>query len=461
MFEKLYLYTAADDLGTPLDTETSLTGTGASASVTFSGFNLTIPKGASNGVVVVVRGDVKNDPTEFTMALHWDQDATTTDWTIKDDNNDALTASQYATGAFEADGQTTTIASGGTFTMAFDSEYTGLTSNKNVLAGTLALVGRLKLTASKENVKIEDLSLHNLDGSATADDVAYLRLYSDAAMTNQIGQANLNASRIAFFDNVNIEVPTTGIKYVYVGAVVKGIDYSSSPAADSTATVGTTIALDIASTTGYTVIAKGVSTGEVLPNTGVSSSTAAVTSTIMGAVISNVTSSFANGLLANGAGKDIFSFKVTAPASSNYAYDGTPLGIKVGTVTFSIATSTGVGLSGLKIERVGGANGEKDALDASAVAAVAGNGSFVINFNSTYATGTLADAIVRPGETAEYVVRGTVAGVEANDSLQVTIEGLATNFAYNHTTTAVGTNSSSVYPLLTGITYVRGGTLSN
>lgn len=186
--------------------------------------------------------------------------------------------------------------------------------------------------------------------------------------------------------------------------------------------------------------------------------------------MSNITSDFANGLLANGTAKDIFSFKVTAPASTNVDYDGTALGVKVTDVTFTIASTTGITLSDFKIERVGGANGERNALNADGGAASVGAGTFVIGVDNSYASGTLSDAIVKPGQTATYVVKATIAGVSSNSSLQVTIEstsdgGVTTpNVKYTHNYGVAGLQGADiteVYPLISGITSVRGGSLTN
>jgi hypothetical protein len=459
-FNKLYLYTASDDLGTPLDTETSLTD---ATSVAFSGFTLSIPKGTSNAVDIVVRGDVKDSPTAGTMALHWGTgSATTTKFTVKDSDSDALAASQYTVSM--TDGQTTTIASKGTFTMTIDTNMTGLNQNQNVLAGTEMLVGRIKLTADKEDANLEDFTLYNLQGTATGDDIAALNIYEDAGMTTKLGTAALDSSKRATFEDININIPTTGVKYIYIGAQLQGIDYSSSPGADSTATAARTIKLDIASTTNYTVKATGVSTGEVLSNTGVASTTQTNTSTILGATISAITTDFANGLLTNGTARDIFSFKITAPSSDNIDYDGTPLTVKLATTTFTVASTTNIDLASFKVERVGGANGEKAAKvdGGSATSMSYSAGTFAINFPATY--GTNSDLEIEPGQTVEYIIRATISNVGANESLQVTLENLSSNVNYTHNTGSAGTDGadiSAVYTLLPGVTSVRGGALTN
>jgi hypothetical protein len=168
-------------------------------------------------------------------------------------------------------------------------------------------------------------------------------------------------------------------------------------------------------------------------------------------------------LLSNGT-KDIFSFKVTVPESDNIDYDSDPLGVKLGTTTFTVATSAGVTLTGFKVERVGGASGELTADYAGSTTSM-GDGTFAIAFQESF--GTSEDLIVEPGETAEYVIRATVGGVESNDSLQVSIEDLQAstpNFSYTHNVGSDGSytsQTSEVYTKLPGVTYVRGGSLTN
>ena len=454
-FDKLYLYLATDDLGTPLDTVTSL---GALRDVSFSDFDLTIPRGTSNGVYIVVRGDVKDQAVAGAYKMRWKNDENfSLNYTVKDAGDNFLTNGTID----NSFGQVSTIVPSGTFTMAFDHNYIGLNTAKNVLAGSDTMVGRIKLTAQYENVVIEDFTLFNLLGTATADDIAYLNLYSDAEMTTRIGSAVLDENKKAVFENVNIGITTSASKHVYIGAVLKVINYSTVNMMNAGASAGRTIKLNIASSTGYTVKALGVSTGYELANTGVSSSTPTNTATIMGAVISNITSAYANGLLTNGTGKDIFSFKVTVPESTNLDYDMSELGVKLATTTFTVATSSGVRILNFMVERVGGQNGEKIAMSMSSPTTM-GAGTFVINFPDTY--GTDEDLTVRPGETAEFIIKATIAGVNANDSTQVTLEGLSSNVNYTHNTGYLGADGSdtlAVYTLLPGINYVRAGSLTN
>ncbi len=457
-FNKLYFYYIDEnDQEVELDTETSLTDV---AVVSFSGFTLNVPKGTSNGIYVTVRGDVKNSVTGGTISLAWDYGtATTTSFNVKDSDNNTFVASQYSIS--NSAGHTTTVATEGSYTMVIDTEETGINIDKNVLAGGVRLLGRLKVTAEKEDAIIEDLVLQatSSSSSVTNDDLATLYLYSDKEMTDLLGAADLAAGSNpkALFEDVNITVPVTGVTYLYIGGLIKGIDYSSSPASDSTATAARNIELTVPGDAATTYITKviGADTSETLTNT--YSPTVTKVSTVMGAVVTAITTDFANGTLSNGIGKDIFSFKVTVPESANTDYDGTALGIQLATSTFTIATTSGVTLSSYKIERVGGSDGE-----ITASASLSGT-SLTIGIRDSY--GSQTDRIVRPGETAEYVIRATVSGVDTNDSLQVTLENMSTNMPYVHNYATTGGTlagvTSEVYPLISGLSSVRGGTLTN
>jgi len=467
-WQRLYLYKVnSDGSETKLDDETSL----AADAVTFSGFNLEIPKGLSNGIYFTLRGDVKNSPVGTTTDVT--PSSSDSDYIIRDSDNNALSGSQIVlTGATA--GHTTTVATLGTYTLDFDTTEAGTNNNMNVLAGNIVKVGRIKATAQKEAAIINDLVIENI-GDATNVTAARVYLYKDSAMTQLIGSADFASGDTpnALLQGINYTIPTTGNTYIYVGVLVKGIDYSNSPSSDATAIAGKTIDLQIPKdSTGYVTKATGAATGQTLAYnfTNSASTNSSVTATVLGSVISNLTSDFANGLLANGTAKDIFSFKVTAPASTNVDYDGTALGVKVTDVTFTIASTTGITLSNFKIERVGGANGERDALNADGGAASVGAGTFVIGVDNSYASGTLSDAIVKPGQTATYVVKATIAGVSSNSSLQVTIEstsdgGVTTpNVKYTHNYGVAGLQGADiteVYPLISGITSVRGGSLTN
>ena len=438
-----------------LDEETSLTD---ATSVSFTGFTLNVPKGTSNGVYVVVRGDVKNTVTAGTVALAWDfGTATTTSFSVKDSDNNTFTAGQYSISG--ADGHTTTFAAKGEYTLTVNTTLPGLNQDQNVLAGGVRLLGRLKATAQKEDAIVEDLVLQATTTSGTAitnDDVATLYLYADEDMTDLLGTADFAAGSNpkALFEDVNIEIPTSGSTYLYVGGLVKGIDYSNSPVADSTAHAGREIVLSIpGDATGYTTKVVGADTGETLTNT--YSSTKTKVSTVMGAVITAVTSDFTNDTLTIGK-QEVFSFKVTVPSSSNTNHDGDPLGVKLASTTFSLAMTDGLDTTKWYIERVGGSNGEKSLTVASSTTSVAAE------FDTTY--GTDADLIVKPGVTAEFIIKAYVVGVGTSDSLKMSIENMSSNFDYRHrygVNGVAGSDVPNVYTLITGLTSVSGGSLSN
>jgi len=448
-FDRVYLYSVSSDgAETFLDDETTLSTT----YVTFSGFTLNVAKGVNNQVTLVVRGDVKSSPTAGTIAFALS--STKSQYLIRDADSNNLADSQIDLTA-GGTGHTSTIATVGTYTVDFDTSEADTNALKNVLGGTKVLVGRIKLTAQKEVAVVKKLALANF-GTTPGDngDVTTLQLYKEKAGTTLLGTANLGADRYAQFDITGspIEVSVSGTTYLYVYTNVKGVDYSASPAPDSTATAGRTVTLEATSTTAYPTEVFGKNTGTKLSNSSLGT-TKAKAGTIMGAVMSNITTSYAEAVLSSGV-KDIFSFKVTAPASSNMALDGSPLGFKLATTTFSIATSSGIVLSAFKVRRNLGGNGEQTC----GGSAVLGGGTIAIGFQNCYGAGT--DLIVKPGETAEFVIAATAAVTGTAQSMQVTIETVDTNVKYFHDTT-VGAVTADVNPYLSGISAVRGGSLKN
>ena len=442
-----------DGTETKLDDETSLSSSNV---INFSGFTLDIPKGISNGVYIAVRGDVNPSPLGTTTKIRWGQ-TVSTDYVVKDSDNDTVFMSGTPPTTY---GPIITVTGPGTFSLTIDKSETPLNNSMNVLAGGVRKLARLKVTATNEMAKIEDIFIQNT-GTAGVDTLSSLYLYSDRDLTELLGTADMSSSKVAFFNDVDVNIPTTGITYLYLAGLIKPIDYSSSPSADATADAGTTIALKPLrnyNTLNSKVV--GVVTGETLNVNGITESTANM-ATVMGAVVSNVTTAFANGTLSSGANKEIFSFKVTAPNSMNVASDGSPLGFKLATVTFTIATTTGVYAQNFSVERVSGAAGK--------IAAKYGNGAstvtnplastFTVDFRQTY--GTMEDLIVRPGDTVVYKIYATVIVTGSSQSLQVSMQDVfdGNTLLYTHSTD--GMDVTAVNPLIPRITDVTGGTLSN
>lgn len=453
-FDRLYLYKlASDGTETLLDDEASLANA-STTDVVFSGFTFDIPKGISGTQYFVVRGDVKSNPTAglFQVKIK-NSTATGTDYTIRDTDNNALTDA-YISGNVSYS-HYTTIAAKGTLTIDFDINETGINIDKNVLAGSTFLVGRLKLTAAKEDAKIVDLSLDNT-GDASDSDVGTLYLYKDKEMTQLVGgtaQGNLGYAK---FENLNFVVPTTGTTYLYLAAQTKATDYSASPASGSTGTQGRTVKFTTFNAgTVYITKVRGVSTGEdyaagtdlTLPGT------ASKQGTLLSSMISNVATSMgATGVLSGGSNKTVFSFKVTAASpSSNVDYDSAAAGLKLATTTLTISTSSGVVLTGFQIRRVGGSG--------AVAASVATTSSGVqIGFADSYGANT--DLIVRPGETAEYEILAYVSVTGTSQSCQVSINNMS-DLKYYYNTTNSTTESAEFYPIITGLSYITGATLTN
>lgn len=313
-FDRLYLYQVnSDGSETKLDDESSLAGV---TSVAFSGFTLNVPKGSSNEVSIVVRGDVKATPTAGTVMLQF-KAAAVADYSVKDADSNLFTIGQYTVTA--GVGQTTTMATQGTFTLGFDVTEAGTNIDKYVSAGKQVLVGRIKASATKENATLKELTIEN-NGTATSDDISLVSLFSDKEMTTVLATATLNAAKAAVWENnsLNIEIPTSGLKYIYVAVTLKGIDYSSSPTADATATALRTVKFNLAHAK-----VTGVATGETLVYGGDSGATAA-TQTL---TIADAACLAAETFTATVGGNAVVYTATTADCAGADTADGTAIGV--------------------------------------------------------------------------------------------------------------------------------------
>ncbi|PLX27109.1 hypothetical protein C0583_04745 [Candidatus Parcubacteria bacterium] len=435
-----------------LDNEASLETT----SVKFTG-TMTIP--ANGTVAVVVRADVKTLVQSGTYALKWAD--STTNYSVIDEDNTALPAEQY-----EIDSTTGTIfniTSTGSYSIEFDTTESYYSNNRNVLAGGLRPLGKLLLSVQNENAILEDLVIQAItdDGSEEifSDDTQTLYLFTDNSMTDLLANADFGegANPKALFEDIDFLIPTDGITYLYIYGLVKSIDYSNSPSADSTAQAGKYFHLAIPNDEDlYTRKVIGANTGQTLKNEPVA--TVSKSSTIMGAIITAVSSDFSNDTLTIGK-QDIFSFKVTAPNSTNIDYDGDLLGVKLAQSTFTLNKTDNISFEKFWIERVGGANGEKQAF-----ASTTAEDKLYIDFAYTY--GNENDLVIEPGTTAEFILRGFITPTNSlrDETLQVTIENMQTNFNYSHNIGEFGSytgQTERVFTKIPGLTNIKGGSLSN
>lgn len=427
----------ADSTETELDSETSL---GAS-SVSFSGFALEIPKGASNIVYVTVRGTVKTSPTATTTKLKWNT-TYSGNYTVKDSDNNSLTTATIP-GNF---GHVTTVVDKGTYTMAFDTTDNGLNKNQNVLAGSMVKLGKIKVTAAKESAIIEDLLIQastTVSNYADNTDLAKIYLFEDENLTQPIANvvlAAVSSGNGALFEDINYEVSTDGVTEIYVAGLIKGIDYTSSPSADSTAEAGKNIKLRLLSSlSSYTTKIVGKDTGETLVNTNLDTTTQTYTSTVMGATISSIdVSDLSDTLLAAG-WKTVYKFKVTAPDSINKDYDGDALPVKLASTTLTITKSSGSGgtdFGGVKVKRVGGNT------YTGAAGTNLATSSTAITMNISDIITNVADEEIAPGETAEFEVIVEITSVGTNNSFQAYIDNADTDLYYTHNTGTSGTDAA-------------------
>ena len=347
------------------------------------------------------------------------------------------------------------VLSRGSWTGNIDQIESAANANQNIDSGGISLVGRLRFGAKYEDIVVNDLVLQNT-GTAENDTLAKLYLFADKAMNVLLGAADV-ASGLepkALFSGVDILVRKTGVTYIYIGAEIRPIDYSSSPRPEATGQAGTTIIIRVPANSGaYATKVTGVDSGEDLGFSDIPSDTTR-TSTVYGAIISNLTTAFADGPLFNGVGREIFSFKVAVPDSANLDPDGEPLGIKLGTIRFDVAKNGSLGLDNFRVSRTGGSDGEQNA----EAGYNPSTGALVIDFAGTYGDDT--DLTVRPGDTAEFTIAADISGVEANNTLQVSIQDVNDDVTYSQPISATA-DLENITPKLGGLLDLTGGTLTN
>ena len=289
-----------------------------------------------------------------------------------------------------------TLTSAGTITLAADA---GTPDAKVIVAGSAVEqeLARFKLTTTKEAFDVDELTF--IVSAGADDDVEYLKIY-DTAGNALSGSASLDANRKANFTGLTINVPKTGNYVVVVKGKIKAIGERTT-ATDGTAGVGADSGTTLTITTDTTAgdfRAVGKSSGTV--------DTAAEAATGASMVIRKTIPTVAvlalpSTVLGNGT-KTVAKFSVTADAAGDIVFKG----IKA-TYTLNDSDAGGeLALSDLKLYDVTGGNVTE--LTASGVATSA--------FLPSDTGRTIA-----AGSTRTFEIRGTVAGVEASDSINISL----------------------------------------
>lgn len=337
----------------------------------------------------------------------------------------------------------------GTYEMDFDLGTRDLAIERNLLAGSLTKIGRIKINVEEENAILNDLNIE-VTGTATNLDIAKIYLFWDENLTDPIANDYVqDGTNIVSFENIGVTIPKDQVKYIYVGGLIPAIDYSNEPSSFATASAGKTIALHIIEDNTYKTELIGEISSAVLTDIYPENDTYTSTMTVMGSIISSVdVSDLSDTLLKNG-WSTVFKFKVTAPDSVNKSYLGTDLWLELASTTFTITKSSGISVDGFSIEKVGSDNGAIPAVYDYDEA----NGKVEIGFHNTFALEN-DDRKVNPGETVEYQVNFNISGVEANKALQAYIINSNSDMRFYHTTYSASERSLEVSPGLTTTDYL-------
>ena len=330
---------------------------------------------------------------------------------------------------------------------------TGYNKDRVLLAGDSAWVTKLRLRAQYEAIQIEDLKLTNTSAD-DEDSVDSICIYTAEAATeaNLVGCSSLDSNDIAAFNDINKTV-AVGTTDWYVYATTRNMGNAGIATADTK----DQIALKLATTTGH-LVAKGVDSNESLTYgnsngavaagemvfdanndgtfdavaDGIIGGTATSKDFILaGTKITNVSlvssaGGFAVDTLMSGTGTYTLAIlKVETAANSNTDANGNDLLTAVNNFVFDVTKFNTTTFSGATVQRIGGTT----AAQALVVTDADGIGETDGDWTMANVTTTLgADSMIENGETAYFVVKGTVSGLDATtgvvDWVRVSLDNL-------------------------------------
>jgi|GEM_PF-1938208 len=372
-------------------TESQFAGTNA----TFTGMNFQIPAGTANSVTFIVRVDVAINASGY-LGI---EITSGTDGVVAETLKDG-TAVVEGTGHAGVNGRTVTLATKGALTADMDIATAEVNQDLYRVANTTTgWLGRIKLDASYEDVKITTITLTNTTATAggtdPSDSIEYLDLYK-ADKTTMIGRAAwAQGSSEAIFDlSPNYIVDDVGVDYLYLKATLKKIGTGYADTADSF----DEIRLRVKATTG--VVAYGNDTGSsITDGSGLTIGTTYTKSSVITAAgLVSVTNGLTDGNLGSGI-RTIAKFKVAASATSNLNSSGdvADLLLKQLKITFT----GNVTAASATIEREGGVD---------TAASINSGGDLIATGEVTIdVDGGLAnDHKIEPSTEATYVIKATV-----------------------------------------------------
>ncbi len=387
----------------------------------FDSMDVTVQKGSANRMKLEVYGDITDGSTTGDVSL----ELTAVDASDVDDvavDAEGSTGVEVATTAIASD-RVITIAGAGTLTMVVDTDYTTLKNDRFALAGTAKfLAGRIKLVADNEDVNVNDLSIRFVtttgftNTTTMESSIDTISLYSDPSMADNklLGTADWSASTT--IQDVGYTVTNGQTAYLYVGLKLNSIGTE----ADGTAVASTSFKFKV-DATGMDVT--GASSNDDITPTLTFTLTNDIA--IVPVKITDVSSDFAGGSLVGG-NQIVGSFKVTADAGRNTDSTGDSLSAHLLTLGLQLSTDVGTATdvitsntSAMQLCRVDSGNCiDLGSIGGSLLSATnttitlvdATTGTSTINM-SLFGTSNVfdPDEYVDSGETAEFVVKATMA----------------------------------------------------
>lgn len=410
----------------------------------FDSMDVVVQKGSANRMKFEVYGDITDGSTTGDIAL----ELTAVDASDVDDVEvyaESSTGVRISTTAIASD-RAITIAGTGTLTMVVDTDYTSLKNDRYALAGTAKfLAGRIKLVADREDVLVKDLGLRFTTTTASIstsyadleNSIDTISLYSDPSMADNklLGTADFSASTT--IQDVGYTVASGATSYLYVGVKLNSVGTE----ADGTAVVSSSFKFKV-DATGMDVT--GVSSNDDI--------TPGLTFTLSNDVnivpvkITDVSSDFAGGSLVGG-NQIVGSFKVTADAGRNTDTTGDSLSVHLLRLDLQLSTDVGeVGVSNtsaMQLCRVDSGN----CITLGSTSLVSSTNSTItletngVGYVSTTQFADANDEYIDSGETAEFVVKATMANT-VDHFVQVKVINLnAGGMTYGVDTDADGTDN--------------------
>jgi hypothetical protein len=444
---KLFVVGLNDTIDPTKTAPTATDNTVTSNEAIFDSMDVTVGKGSANRMKFEVYGDITDGSTTGDVSL----ELTAVDATDVDDIDVAAEGSTgvaISTTAIASD-RVITIAGTGTLSMVVDTDYTSLKNDRYALAGTAKfLAGRIKLVADREDVLVKDLGLRFTTTTASistsyadlASSIDTISLYSDPSMADNklLGTADFSASTT--IQDVGYTVASGQTAYLYVGVKLNSVGTES----DGTAVVSSSFK--------FKVDATGMDVTGVSSNDDITPSLTFTLSNDVNIVpvkITDVSSDFAGGSLVGG-NQIVGSFKVTADSGRNTDSTGDSLSAHLLTLGLQLSTdvgaSTASNTSAIQLCRVDsgncislGTNGTiLSATNTTVTLVDAAIGTSTINM-SLFADNN--DEYVDSGETAEFVVKATMANT-VDHFVQVKVINLnAGGLTYGVDTDADGTDN--------------------